>query len=207
MSQSPENRRVPRDVLERMRMAAAVAAGAVLDEHVRSATELVRHGSDRVPVERLLAIYGRLHRLDETDHRAVAERTLAYLGRDPDSAVGAGGLAEPRSLFRRLRNRLRGRVHLDLREWVDFHAAHVAMRVLEIHAEHAHNFIRLAAEHARPVQAVAHYVEMLALPEPVATMVRLRVLASLYKAAPPAEITPIRPEAPRAPLRLANEGS
>lgn len=207
MSQPSDNRRVPRDVLERMRMAAAVASASVLDEHVRSATELVRHGSDRVALERLLAIYGRLQRLDDSDHRTVAERTLAFLGRDPESALGAGGLAEPRSLFVRVRNRLRGRVHLDLREWIDYHTAHVELRVLEIHAEHALGFVRLAREHVRPVHALALYIEMMTLQDPAAALLRLRVLASLYNAGPPAEVMPIRPDGPRAPLRLANEGS
>jgi hypothetical protein len=195
--------KIPRDIMDRMQIAIAVAAEAVMDEHVRAATELVRHGSDRAPVERLLAVYARLHRVADTTMYSVVERTLAGLGEDPDQSVGAAGLDAPRSLVRRTRLRLRGRVNPDLREWVEGHTARVELRIQDTLVRLARSFVSIGEGSLTPRQALDLYAEMLELDPVTATMVRLRVLDALYPE--PAVAGPERPEVPRTPLRLATE--
>jgi hypothetical protein len=206
MHQSSDRRRVPREVLERMRMTAAVAASQIMEEHVRGAVELVRHGSDRAPVERLLSIYARVHGLGGADHQIVIERTLATLGREPEGAVGAGGFDAPRSPFRRLLLRIRGRMHDDLRDWIDRHTARVQLRILDIHMEHALAFVALARNHLSPARALGLYAELLELGDVTAAMLRLRVLDSLFEGAEADEPTPVQPIRAHLPLRVANDG-
>lgn len=194
---------------EQLHLAAAVAAEAVISEHVHYALELINEGGDRVPVERLLAAYARLHYLTEDEHRQLAERVLVSLGRDPQAAAGAR-LQPPRSVFRRAARRLRGRVHLELREWVDRHTARVELAVLEVHVHHALRFAELLFDHGSPEEAVTLYAETLVLRPTMAEMVRLRVLAEApvhgEQEADGATVEPLHPR-PVKPLRLAEDGS
>ncbi len=170
--------RVPPEMEDRLHVAAIVAAQRAMDEHVRSAVELVEEGADRAPIERLLAAYGRLHHMDGKESRQLRERALATLGR---SATELGSLSGPRSLFARARRRLRGRTNPELRSWVERHTARAELAVLDIHVEKALEMVRLAEEHVAPKDAVALYAEMLALRPAVAEMVELRVLKALYE--------------------------
>lgn len=193
-------RRIPTDVIDRLRMAAAVASEQVLEEHVRSAVELVEEGVDRAPIDRLIVIYARLHYLKEPEARKLRERLLAALGR---SGSGAGALAEPRSPFTRLRRRVRGRVDRDLRDWVEQHTARVELALLDIHVENALGTLRIAGPNLSVGRAISTYCEMLDLRETVAEMVRLRVLKVLHDRES-GDVEPIRPDRSGPyPLRVA----
>src|SRR5690606_25787495 len=103
-------------------------------------------GGDRAPLERLLAAYARLHHLTDADARRVREKVLATLGRDPRTAGRVAEFEAPRSPFRRVRNRLRGRVAIDLREWVEQHTARVELTIVDLHVGHAVDFLRVFGE-------------------------------------------------------------
>lgn len=195
---------------EQLQLAAAVAAESVLAEHIRYALEVVQEGSDRAPVDRLVAAYARLHHLSEDEHRKLREGILVALGRDPHGP-GKGRLQQPRSLFRRIGRRLRGRVHYELRDWVQRHTARVELAVLDIHVEHALRFARIVREHQPPQSAANLYSEVMRLRPTIAEMVRLKVLAAAPREAgtdDDAIVEPLRRPASGEllPFRLAEEG-
>ena len=203
------NRSLLDDTREQLHLAAAVAAEAVLSEHVRYALELVDEGGDRVPVARLLDAYARLHHLTEDERKQLSERVLVALGRDPH-AVGRGPLRPPRSVIRRAASRLRGRIHTDLREWVDRHTARVELAVLEVHVEHALRYTVILFDQGTPDEAVSLYSETMTLRPTMAEMVRLRVLSEApVHGEEDDEETVVEPLHPRPParLRLAEDGS
>lgn len=193
---------------EQLHLAAAVAAEAILAEHVRYALELLDEAGDRVPVERLLFAYARLHHLADDERRQLMERVYVALGRD-QSGTERAPLQQPRSVFRRAAGRLRGRVYPDLREWVDRHTARVELAVLEVHVEHALRFVRILFDDASPEEAVDTYSDTMALRATMAEMVRLRVLAKApvhgENGPERSDIEPLRPR-PSKPLRLAEDG-
>lgn len=183
-------RRLPPAVMDRVRMAAAVAAELVLEEHVRSAVEMVEQGVDRAPVRRLLSAYVRLHHLEGQESLQLHERVLASLGRRPD---GAGPLNGPRSPLARLRRRLRGRVNPELRDWVERHTARVQLTVIDLHAERALEMLRLVEDHASASDGIRLYSDMLGLRPAVAEVVRLKVLKMLHDRAT-GQVEPLSPD-------------
>ncbi|NIP81857.1 MAG: hypothetical protein GWM90_22605 [Gemmatimonadetes bacterium] len=196
--------KIPPDVAGKLRMAAAVAAEQVLDEHVRSAIEMVEEGGDRAPVERLLRAYARLHYLTDSEARKLRERVLAALGRGRQSVVAE--LDGPRSPVRRIRSRLKGRVNPELRRWVDRHTARVELTVVDIHVENALGFLRLLESRADVQRGVALYAEIMRLRPTVTELVRLKVLKVLHdKEAGHAEL--LRPQRGQYPLRVADNKS
>lgn len=204
------NRTVIQATREQLHLAAAVASEAVLDAHANFALELVDEGGDRVPVERLLSAYGRLHHLDDDARRQLTERVLARLGREPGEA-GPRRLQQPRSVLRKAARRLRGRVHKELREWVDRHTARAQLAILEVHVEHALRFAHILFDQGSPDEAVGLYSETLTLRPTMAEMVRLRVLAEapVHGEEPPsssgADVEPLHPR-PSLRLKLAEDG-
>lgn len=182
--------RLPSAVMDRVRMAAAVAAELVLEEHVRSAVEMVEQGADRAPVQRLLSAYVRLHDLEGQESLQLRERVLASLGRRPD---GAGPLDGPSSPLERLRRRLRGRVNPELRDWVERHTASVELIIVDLHTESALKMLGLVEDHASTREGIDLYSEMLGLRPAVAEMVRLKVLKSLHDQAT-GQVEPLSPD-------------
>lgn len=215
MRRRRSNRSLTDDTREQLELAAAVATEAVQDAHVRFALELLDEGRDRVPVERLLDAYARLHSLTDDQHRHLTDRVFSALGRDPDAARGTR--LQPRgSVIHRAATRLRGRVHPQLRAWLDRHAARAALSVLDLHVEHALRYAVILHDQRTADGAARLYAETLGLRPTEAEMVRLRVLA---EAPMPGEgegeegegprdttIEPLHPRAPR-PFRLAKDGS
>lgn len=177
MSPIFRTRRIPADLMDRLRIAAAVASEQVLEEHAHSAAEMVEQGADQVPVERLLASYARLHHLKEQEARKLQERVLAGLG--PKGLAG-GRLAGPRSPITRLFRRLKGRGDPELREWVDRHTARVQLAVMDIHVQNALEMLRLVGGNASVGEVMATYGRMLGLRTTVAEIVGLRVLRTLH---------------------------
>lgn len=200
--------RIGDETSEQLELAAAVAAESILAEHIRYAMEMVQEGADRAPVQRLVAAYARLHHLTDDEHRKLHEGVLVALGRDPAGA-GKGRLQQPRSLLRRAARRVRGRVHFELRDWVQRHTARVELAVLEHHVEHALRFARIVHEQQSPAAAADLYSEVMGLRPTITEVVRLRVLAApVPGAGEDVMVEPIRrPRPPELlPFRRAEEG-
>jgi hypothetical protein len=200
---------IPADVRHRLRIAAAVAAEQVLEEHVRSAVEMVEEGSDRAPVDRLLAAYIRLHHMDEAGGRKLRERVLAALGRNGGGS-GVGELEAPKSPLTRIRQRVRGRVNADLRDWVERHTARVELSVVDLHVGHALEFLGIFRPYGSTDQALERYTELLGLRQTIAEMVRLKVLKTLHDREGDSveRLHPSRgSRAASFPLRVADNGS
>jgi hypothetical protein len=201
------SRRIPTEVDERLRLAAAAAAEQVLDVHVASALEVVEEGAERAPVERLLRAYARLHYLEDSQEWRLRERVLAVLGQEPGADWTYRELTAPRSFLRRLARRVRGRIHHDLREWVELHTARVQLRLVDLHVRHALAFVRILHGHATTVEALHTYGRMLNLRSSTAEFVRLKALLTVDRTDEPARAQPLHPQPPHIPLRLADGGS
>lgn len=204
MSPLFRKRRIPADLMDRLRIAAAVASEKVLEEHVRSAAEMVEESDGRVPVQRLLASYSRLHHLGEQDARKLRERLLAELGRNGHDR---GALHGPRSPVTRLYRRLQGRVDIEFRDWVDRHTARVQLAVMDIHVQNALEMVRVVREKVSVGETLSLYADMLGLRTTVAEVVGLRVLKSLHHQES-GQVEPIQRDRSRPfPLRVAeNDG-
>lgn len=199
MSPRFRKRRIPSEAMDRLRVAAAVAAEQVLEEHVRSTVEMVEEAGDRAPVANLLAVYARLHHLHDQEARKLRERALAALGR---SGTGAAALDGPRSPFARLRRRLRGRVHPELREWIERHTARVELTVVDLHVQNALQVLNVLREHVAVPRAVTLYSDLLDLRPTIAEMVRLKVLKTLHDRET-GQVELLRPGSRSYPLRRA----
>jgi hypothetical protein len=169
--------RIPAEVMDRVRMSAAVAAEQVLEEHVRSAVEMVEEGIDRAPIARLITAYGRLHHLPDQETRKLQERVLAALG---SNGSGPGTLDGPRSPLARIRRRLQGRVNPELRDWVERHTARVELTIVDIHVKNALELLRVVEDHMAVGSALGLYTDLLDLRATIAEMVRLKVLKVLH---------------------------
>lgn len=199
--------RLPTELRQRLRISAAVAAERVLDEHARSAVELIEEGADRAPLERLLGAYVRLHHLGEADARRLREKVLAMLGRDPRTAGRVSELEAP-SPIQRISRRIRGRVELELRDWVERHTARVELTVVDLHVAHAMDFLRVFGEHGSTQEALQLYADMLGLRQTIAEMVRLKVLKTLHDTRPgKVELLDASRRPATLPLRVADNGS
>jgi hypothetical protein len=199
-------RRLPQEVHERLHVAAAVAAEQVVEAHITAALEVVAQGADRAPVERLLDAYARIHYLEDGQHRQLRERALAALGRQPAAAWTERELVAPRSPFRRLVRRFRGRVHHDLRQWIERHTARVQLALLDLHMHHALEFVRILDGHRSATEAAEGYAVMMRLRATTAEMVRLKVLIGLPEPGTGSDVEPLRPRTARFPLRIADNG-
>lgn len=204
MSPIFRKRRIPADLMDRLRIAAAVASEKVLEEHVRSAAEMVEESGGTVPVARLLTSYARLHHLGEQDARKLRERLLAELGRN---GLDTGALDGPRSPLTRVYRRLQGRVDTEFRDWVDRHTARVQLAVMDIHVQNALEMIRVVRQQASVGETLSMYATMLGLRATVAEIVGLRVLKALHHQES-GEVEPIqRDRSGPFPLRVAeNDG-
>lgn len=170
-------------------VAAAVASEEVLQLHAARALELVELANDRVTPPRMLVIYARVHYLDTASAQAVMTRALAVLGQ---RAAEAGALVQAyredeedeipgdsRSLLRVVRERLRGRVHHDLRKWIEMHMGEVEMALVDLHTTHALRFLQLLGEEHPTYTAVETYARMLGVRDAQRGVLYHSVLARL----------------------------
>ena len=143
--------RVPVPVRRALEVASAVAHDRLLEEHRLCALELLERAKQELPTDRIVEMYLRLHHLDEADALLLQQRLLLAAGRHRrvnQVVIGGGdeqpgGLLEaPRGLLSSVRRRLRGRVHAELRLWVELQTGRTEMRLLRIHAEEALGFVR-----------------------------------------------------------------
>jgi hypothetical protein len=178
-------------------VAVAVAREEVLETHATQLLELIELSHDRVAAERITEIYVRLHRMDDAESAVVRNRTLAALGLRSRENAGAppaaativppvsellapeNGAESPKGPFRFLRERFRGRVHNELRRWIELHTGRAEMIILEVHVNNALRFVKILAEHAPIQDAVQLYREMIGARESVGQIMYWRVLERL----------------------------
>ena len=166
-------RKVPLAKRRELEVAAAVAREEVMQFHVASALQLVELAAARVSATRMVDIYLRLQGITGSHAELVLYGVLATLGQSDKDAARASLYVENEeaqqhdatSLLRVLRGRLRGRVHHDLRRWVELANGTTQVRLLEIHVRHAKRFTRDIAESHNTADACALYSQMAGVPE------------------------------------------
>jgi hypothetical protein len=188
-------------------LATAMAQEKLLDTHVRHVLALVALVTDQLPFDDALDIYARILRLNPEQARNVGSRAFAELGRrggerpgevtlladddaDREEAgrgdAGEGGRFE--LVFSRVRRRIRGRVHDELRHRVNLAAARAEDDLFEQHVANALEFARALAAEVPLHEAVDLYLEILSVPEGVSDVVFNRALRRVSDAElPPLE--------------------
>jgi hypothetical protein len=177
----------------------AVCQERLLATHVRHALAMVELVADSLPFDDALDIYVRILRLNAEQARNVGSRALAELGRrsglpvpgdlslaaefDRDDEIEDAGderdeVGEGRSaaVFGRLRRRLQGRVHSDLRERINLAAARTEDDLFAAHVENALLFTKTLADELPPAAAVDLYLDTMVLPEGLGDVVYNRAL-------------------------------
>jgi hypothetical protein len=192
-------RNTSRAMQRQIDLATAMAQEKLLDTHVRHVLALVDLVSPQLPFDAALDIYARILRLNPEQARNVGSRAFAELGRrtgvergadevtlleddaaDREDAAdarpepGEGGRFE--QVFSRVRRRIRGRVHDDLRHRINLAAARAEDDLFERHVANALEFARTLAAEVPLHEAVDLYLEILSVPEGVSDVVFNRAL-------------------------------
>ncbi len=171
-------------------VAVAVAREEVLEMHTAQLLELVELSSGRVTAERISDIYLRLHQIQEAEAVVIRNRSLAVLGlrsrsiRTDAVAVlelppAENGAEAPRGPFRFLRERFRGRVHNELRRWVELHTGRAELALLEVHVRNALRVVKLLSEHGPMHDAIQYYRERAGVRDQVGEVIYWTVLSRL----------------------------
>lgn len=188
MSIRPNVKGIPSELRSETAILAAVAREALLECHVRHAVELVELGRGRVPPERMLEIYKRLHFLDDEMFQDVRGRSLALLGERALHYAVLTPVDEPSEdeeqpppvgVWTRVRAVFHGRIHHSLRREVDRHTGQTELVLMEVHTEHAVRFARSLERHFAPSRAVRLYAEAVGLRESLRETLYLLVLSRL----------------------------
>jgi hypothetical protein len=170
----------------RVELAVAVAQERLLSTHVDHVLRLIQLVGEQVPFENALGIYVRMLRLSDDEARVITTRALAILGEQevtgeewpesPDAEPEEDGTTR-RSFLRNMRQRLRGRVHDDLRRWVELAAARTEVAILKTHVDNAQNFIELLDKELPTAEAVELYLDALEVRESVGEVTYYSALA------------------------------
>jgi hypothetical protein len=187
MSPRKPSRKLPPGKRRELQVAAAVAREAILELHLNRALRLIELADQRVSAVRILNIYLRLQGLVGASAEVLANRVLASLGQrgrkglTPSLFVEGEDESEPnqRSFWHVVRDRLRGRVHDDLRRWVELHTGATHVALLDAHVRHALGFVRELAETHTIEDACATYCELAEVPVSLAAPVYMFVLDRL----------------------------
>jgi hypothetical protein len=193
---------------EAVEVAAALAREAVIQLHVDHALALVRHATGRVGPLRMLDIYIRVLDLSGTTAEIVANRVLAALGTGRARGTGERGASDDdASVLSVLRRRLRGRVHDELRRTVELTMGVVQKELLELHAARAHGFVNLVAGTHDIDLACALYHEHVRMPQPLADVLYIHVLARVASGQSTAALTNVASVSAAVPPRVAGRAA
>jgi hypothetical protein len=151
---------------------AALAREAVTQFHVSSAIAMIELAAGRVSAVRMLAIYLRMHGIVGPEAELLSYSVLAALGHRASKGAAASLFVEGEepaqpesgSVLKVIRNRLRGRIHHDLRRWVELATGATQAGLLDIHVRHAVKFARELTESHSILQAVHLYSDMAGVP-------------------------------------------
>lgn len=193
-------------VRRQLDVATAIATEELLAAHAAHVLELVDLARGKVVPERLIEIYLRLQGVENPQAMVVRTRVLAALGRkarsapetDDDAADGPSEVEEvgappPRGIFSYLRQRFRGRVHNDLRRWVELHTGRSAVALLDIHVRNALSFVDILGSDWPIHVGVQTYREMLGVGEGLRDVLYWLVLERIGRAElPPTGALPLR---------------
>jgi hypothetical protein len=201
-------RNTSRAMQRQIDLATAMAQEKLLDTHVRHVLALVELVAGKLPFDAALDIYARILRLNPEQARNVGSRAFAELGRRGDEVVlleddaadredeaaraapGDGGRFE--QVFSRVRRRIRGRVHDDLRHRINLAAARAEDDLFERHVANTLEFARTLAAEVPLHEAVDLYLEIMSVPEGVSDVVFNRALRRVADT----ELPPVEGAAP-----------
>ncbi|HEX2167507.1 MAG TPA: hypothetical protein VHG09_09785 [Longimicrobiales bacterium] len=152
---------------------AALAREAVTQFHVDSAISMIELAAGRVSAVRMLDIYLRMHGIVGPDAELLSYSVLAALGHRASKGAPASLFVEGEepaqpergSVLKVIRNRLRGRIHHDLRRWVEVATGAAQAGLLDIHVRHCVKFARELTESHSILQAVELYSDMAGVPQ------------------------------------------
>lgn len=189
-------RNTSRAMQRQIDLATAMAQEKLLDTHVRHVLAFVDLVSGQLPFDTALDIYARILQLNPEQARNVGSRAFAEIGRrtgvipegdvalledddaDHEDAArgGHGDAGRFEQVFSRVRRRIRGRVHDDLRHRINLAAARAEDDLFERHVANALEFARALAAEVPLHEAVDMYLETLSVPEGVSDVVFNRAL-------------------------------
>lgn len=187
-------RNTSRTMQRQIDLTTAVCQERLLAMHVRHVLALVDLTAERLPFDAALDIYVRILRLNPEQARNIGSRALAALGEreglpevsdedlrhaeePPEEAEEGGGRFD--AVFSRVRRRIRGRVHEDLRNRINLAAARAEDAVFETHVENSLIFAKALSDEVPLPEAVEMYLEIMLLPEGVSDVVFNRALRTV----------------------------
>ena len=177
--------RISAEKQRELQVAAAVAREAILQAHVARALKLIELAGDRVSAVRMLEIYARVQELHAAEAEAVAMRLLASIGQKAKKGIRPAVYVEGekdddgRSIVSFVRDRLRGRVHHDLRRWVELHAGVTRVALLDIYVKHAVKFAEDLRETHPTSAALSIFRDLTGVPNSMKEALEMFVLEKL----------------------------
>jgi hypothetical protein len=181
-----------------------MARERLVEAHVAHLLELFQIAAGQISTSRATEIYVRLHSIDPETARLIGGKALAVLGERREAArpiqldtdvPEREDLNTPLSLFGQIRKRLRGRVHLELRQQIEYHTGRTQIAFLHVHVENALRFVKILTPETPIAMAVELYAELAGVRKSTAETIYFLTLDQL--SGPPA----MRPE--REPARAA----
>lgn len=166
---------------------AAVAREAVTQFHVQSAISMIELAAGRVSASRMLDIYLRVHGIGGPESELLSYSVLAALGHRASKGSSASLFVEGEepaplekaSVLKLLKVRLKGRVHHDLRRWVELSTGATQAGLVEIHVRHAIRFVRELTDSHSISQATELYSDMAGVPESLRDVLYIFLLERL----------------------------
>ncbi|HEX6925545.1 MAG TPA: hypothetical protein VF167_08945 [Longimicrobiaceae bacterium] len=200
MARSIHSSNLPVPLRRQLDLTTAVARKRLMEVHFQQAMELLEHVEGEMEPRRALDIYARLHKLTSMEAANLSQEVFVALGRrllprpievteDADSKREVRW-EDPDSTLRHIRRRLRGRVNLELRKWVEFHTGRTETAIFWAHVENAHEFADLLEHHRSIADAVALYAEQVGLSPSWKELVYFMVLDQRSSPSRPAGLSP-----------------
>lgn len=188
-------RNTSRAMQRQIDLTTAVCQERLLAMHVRHVLSLVDLTAEQLPFDAALDIYVRILRLNPEQARNIGSRALAALGEreglpeisdedlrraeEPPEEEAEEGGGRFDAVFSRVRRRIRGRVHEDLRHRINLAAARAEDAVFETHVENALVFAKALADEVPLPEAVEMYLEIMMIPEGASDVVFNRALRTV----------------------------
>lgn len=209
----PLTRNSSRPIQRQVDLTTAVCQERLLSTHVRHVIALVDLVAGKLPFDSALDIYVRMLRLSPEQARNIGSRALATLGtrtgfhrgeaeaealdevrdEERDDQAGVGRFD---AMFSRVRRRIKGRVHEDLRHRINLAGARAEDGMLETHVENSKLFARALGDELSLPDAVELYLDTMSIPEGVSDVIFNRVLREIADR----ELPPLGAPEPEAPL-------